>query len=80
MTQVLCLRYFVVLTVLAALTACAGAGKGAVQGAAARAMYPEIIRWDRAIDSEPETEATLANVLRELRQIRVEYRLPQTCT
>ncbi len=47
--------------------------------AATRAMYPEIIRWDRAVDSEAETEATLQNVLRELKQIRVEYRLPKIC-
>lgn len=46
---------------------------------AARAMYPQIIRWDRAVDSEVKTEDTLEKALQELMQIRAHYRLPQIC-
>ncbi len=47
--------------------------------AVARAMYPDIIRWDRAVDSEVKTELRLEKALQELMQIRAEYQLPKTC-
>jgi len=46
---------------------------------AARGMYPELIRWDRDIDSESRASEVVESTLLELQDVRSEYHLPRTC-
>lgn len=46
---------------------------------ATRNLYPEIIRWDRDIDSNDDAEQALRDALRELKSIRSEFHLPPSC-
>ena len=47
---------------------------------AARALFPEIIRRDREIETESDAEAAMREVLRELGATRVEYDIPAVCS
>ena len=48
-------------------------------GTAASTMLSEIVKRDRKIKTEADAEASMRQVLQELRDIRVEYDLPAVC-
>ncbi len=47
---------------------------------AARDLFPEIIRWDRDIQSTEQVDETVLEALGELKALRSEFHLPQSCT
>jgi len=46
---------------------------------AAHDMFPEIVRWDRDINSAEQADKVVHDALDELKAIRAEFHLPQTC-
>jgi len=48
--------------------------------AGARALYPEIIRWDRSAENNDQVDAELQGTLVKLQDIRQQYDLPRTCS
>lgn len=47
---------------------------------AAHDVFPEIIRWDRDVDSAEQADEVVHKALDQLKVIRSEFHLPQTCT
>jgi len=48
-------------------------------GAAARALFPELLSRDPDLKSDADAEAHMAEALQSLRNIRVEYGMPEDC-
>ena len=48
--------------------------------AGARALYPEIVQWDRSVENSDQAEAELQESLVKLQDIRKRYDLPPTCS
>lgn len=47
---------------------------------AARDVFPEIIRWDRDVESAEQADEIVLDALQRLKGIRSEFHLPQTCS
>jgi hypothetical protein len=48
--------------------------------AAAQAVFPEIIRWDRDVETTEQADDLVYKALEQLKSIRSEFNLPQTCS
>jgi hypothetical protein len=48
--------------------------------ASAQTMFPEIVKWDRSIDTTEHAATELQNSLVKLQDIRAEYKLPRNCS
>lgn len=47
---------------------------------AAHGVFPEIIRWDRDVDSAEQVDEIVHQALEQLKVIRSEFHIPQTCS